>query len=50
MFGSALDAQLEEVANKAKSAASARAKQQLILNQWLYEPGSKGFFKDPASR
>lgn len=50
MFGSALDAQLEEISNKAKSPGSAKAKQQLILNQWLYEPGAKGFFKDPASR
>jgi hypothetical protein len=49
MFGSSLDSQLEEVANKAKKAGSAKAKQSLILAQWLWEPGAKGLFKDPAA-
>jgi hypothetical protein len=48
-FGSALDQQLEEVANKAKKPGSAKAKQSLILSQWLWEPGAKGLFKDPAA-
>jgi hypothetical protein len=49
MFGSALDHQLEEVSNKTKSAGAARAKQALIVSQWLWEPGAKGLFKDPAA-
>jgi len=49
LFGSTLERQLEEVANKAKKPGSAKAKQSLILTQWLWEPGAKGMFKDPAA-
>lgn len=49
LFGASLNAQLEEVANKAKKAGAAKAKQSLLLSQWLWEPGAKGLFKDPAA-
>jgi hypothetical protein len=48
-FGATLDGQLEEIANKAKKPAAAKAKQTLLLTQWLAEPGAKGFYKDPAA-
>lgn len=48
-FGATLENQLEEVANKAKKPATANARKQMLLSQWLSEPGSKGFYKDPAA-
>lgn len=48
-FGATLEAQLEEVAEKAKKPATAKAKKQLVLTQWLAEPGAKGFYRDPAA-
>lgn len=48
-FGATLEAQLEEIAEKAKKPATAKARKQLELTRWLAEPGSKGFFKDPAA-
>lgn len=48
-FGATLDGQLEAISEKAKKPASAKARQQLLLTQWLAEPGAKGFYRDPAA-
>ena len=47
-FGSMLDAELEEISNKAKKAGSAQAKQKMRLALWLDE-GQGGLYKDPAA-
>lgn len=47
-FGSTLDAELEEISNKAKKPASAKAKQAMRLALWLDE-GQGGLYKDPAA-
>jgi hypothetical protein len=43
-----LDAELEEISNKAKKAGSAQAKQKMRLALWLDE-GQGGLYKDPAA-
>jgi hypothetical protein len=48
-FGATLDSQLDAISEKAKKPASAKAKRQMLLTQWLAEPGAKGFYKDPAA-
>lgn len=47
-FGSTLDAELEEISNKAKKPGSAQAKKSMRLALWLDE-GQGGLYRDPAA-
>lgn len=52
LFGTTLEAEIEEVQNKAKNQRQAQFRLTNLLNKWLYMPGEdvKGRYRDPAAQ
>ncbi len=50
LFGSAVEADLEEAGRKAKNERLATARRLMAMNRWVPSKDGKGIFRDPASR